>query len=332
MNLQFNLLVFIIISIFKCDSSQNRPRSPSKFEPQYNPRYRLNPTQLMLSNELPPGDQTGQALEDFDARLTGRIVGGKTAQEGDIQYQLRIEARTAPKRLRRCGASLVLAFGVQFGVTAAHCLTSRNDTKVTLSPKVVNIIAGAYNVKNFTGREQRRNVTRLVIHHLYDSSDEHKRPFEDIGLVFFSSPFKVTKLISPILLPDQNWDQPDEVLLSGWGFTSSRGPKMRPDILQTLWTPTIPIQFCKMNFEYDGIKLSERQICNLKDKAGACGGDSGGPAAARNVTNRRWYLAGIASYNLGLCGSGMYPSVYVRVSSYINWIKRHVSDYKKANK
>lgn len=51
----------------------------------------------------------------LDARSTGRIVGGQTAQEGQFPYQVSLRANGN----HFCGGSIVNEYWI---VTAAHCL------------------------------------------------------------------------------------------------------------------------------------------------------------------------------------------------------------------
>jgi len=60
---------------------------------------------------------------------------------------------------------------------------------------------------------------------------------------------------------------------------------------------------------------------------GACNGDSGGPLVIENNGESRQVI-GIVSWGYIPCGSGEgKPSVYTRVSAYIDWIKQIQSSY-----
>ena len=53
-------------------------------------------------------------------------------------------------------------------------------------------------------------------------------------------------------------------------------------------------------------------------------GDSGGPLVVQRVDNS-YYLAGITSFG-GFCGNEKMPSVYTRVSEYIDWINQTMQE------
>ena len=79
-------------------------------------------------------------------------------------------------------------------------------------------------------------------------------------------------------------------------------------------------------------ELEENQLCaggNVGEDA--CHGDAGGPLFVRHEENeegregivRPWYLLGIVSFGSKVCGNGR-PSVYTRVSQYVDWIQLHL--------
>lgn len=72
------------------------------------------------------------------------------------------------------------------------------------------------------------------------------------------------------------------------------------------------------------IKLHDSQYCaeTVKGKSNACFFDSGVPAIQNNV------LVGIISFGGdSICGSKMYPGVYVNISHLHNWIKDQLANY-----
>lgn len=52
-----------------------------------------------------------------------------------------------------------------------------------------------------------------------------------------------------------------------------------------------------------------------------CHGDSGGPLVCQNEETGRWTLRGTVSWGDHYCKGGPSYSVFVRISSYIDWIK-----------
>lgn len=54
-------------------------------------------------------------------------------------------------------------------------------------------------------------------------------------------------------------------------------------------------------------------------------GDSGGPLNCRLHKNSPWILAGITSFGSGCSDSSYHPDVYIRISYYIKWIIKTMS-------
>lgn len=68
--------------------------------------------------------------------------------------------------------------------------------------------------------------------------------------------------------------------------------------------------------------LMNKNICTENTKGqGACKGDSGGPL----VDKKKNELVGIVSWGLPCAKDGK-PDVYTRVSSYLNWITKHIAE------
>lgn len=70
--------------------------------------------------------------------------------------------------------------------------------------------------------------------------------------------------------------------------------------------------------------MDETNVCTgpLYDAISACSGDSGGPLAQQESNE----LIGIVSWGVSPCGYAGAPSVYVKVSSFINFISANVPD------
>ncbi|CAH2087260.1 unnamed protein product [Euphydryas editha] len=74
--------------------------------------------------------------------------------------------------------------------------------------------------------------------------------------------------------------------------------------------------------------LAEHQICAgfLPGGVDTCQGDSGGPLQVKINLTRKWpmyYLVGVTSFGYG-CAHKNIPSVYVKTSSFIDWIENIV--------
>lgn len=75
--------------------------------------------------------------------------------------------------------------------------------------------------------------------------------------------------------------------------------------------------------EEDDIDVTDNQICAgvLTGGKDTCQGDSGGPLQIVKSDNKCMaYIIGITSFG-GYCGGQNSPSVYTRVSAYLDWIE-----------
>ena len=107
--------------------------------------------------------------------------------------------------------------------------------------------------------------------------------------------------------------------LSGWGYSSSTSDV--PDYLQQSQVPIVDYARCK---KANGWLLHDKpMVCIGAVGSSACNGDSGGPLVCEE--GGRWVIRGAASF----VSSGdvkcdvKLPSIFARVSTYVNWIKKH---------
>ena len=56
-------------------------------------------------------------------------------------------------------------------------------------------------------------------------------------------------------------------------------------------------------------------------KISGCHGDSGGPLVCEDPKSGRWSLRGTVSWGDHYCNGGPTYSVFVRINSYVDWIK-----------
>lgn len=228
-----------------------------------------------------------------------RIVGGQDAIPHSAPWIITIQ--WGPHH--HCGGSILRP---EWVVTAAHCLFG-------ISPQVtLTLIAGIHTVRSPEPSAQRRvlNRNRIWIHEQWVSG-----PF-DIAMVHVAPAFVFNQFVQPIALPNRNYIHSGIVQLHGWGLISGT-QLIFPTVLQTVLKPIIPINQCRAVLGPSTHRqLHETNICTgpLHGGISACTGDSGGSL----VQNRQ--LVGITSWGINPCGSANAPSVYVRVSAFIDWI------------
>lgn len=90
--------------------------------------------------------------------------------------------------------------------------------------------------------------------------------------------------------------------------------------------PIIPHEWCKKKLE-KLILVNKDQLC-VGGQAGkdTCGGDSGGPLMkiVQHEGVARYFIFGIVSYGLTMCGQQGYPGVYTNITAYSTWILDHI--------
>lgn len=235
--------------------------------------------------------------------IDGRIVGGQDAEPHSAPWIISMQWGIGGLTTHLCGGSIIRAHWV---VSAAHCL----DAVPSFGTWVV--IAGLHNIAESEPTEQRRNVDRSNTwrHSKYSGG---VGPF-DIGLIRVGIAFDFNDHVAAIALPKYDHIHSGEVELHGWGSVSTSHFPINPNILQHVAKPIIPIDEC--DAVLGSSPLHETNVCTgpLEGGISACSGDSGGPLTQDGE------LVGIVSWGFIPCGSANSPSVYTRVSAFIDWI------------
>ncbi|ODM99663.1 Transmembrane protease serine 9 [Orchesella cincta] len=238
-----------------------------------------------------------------DERL--RIIGGTQTTDGEIPYQILLQNRGRYS----CGGSFIIVNGVHFVLTAAHCVRdARNPSRYT-------VVAGENDLATISGHEQRRTVTRVLVHPEY----RHRTFENDIALLAIDKPFVINEFVSPIPLPTQGQKTRGEVVASGWGYTLPIGLGSRH--LKKVTIAVIENLACKAFYAVQLIYVTDSMLCagRLIGFSDTCDGDSGGPLKAVDGG----YLAGIVSWGT-ICAFPLQPGVNTLVSDYVNWIEQQV--------
>lgn len=138
----------------------------------------------------------------------------------------------------------------------------------------------------------------------------------DIGVIQLDDALTFTSTIKSVVLSTGNIGAAAAILI-GWGRTVNGGDAANN--LQQLAVNTMINEECEESW---GSFVGDDQICTYvgADK-GACGGDSGSPLLDADQNQ-----IGIASFILqGGCAQD-FPDVFVRVSSYTEWITASISN------
>lgn len=70
-------------------------------------------------------------------------------------------------------------------------------------------------------------------------------------------------------------------------------------------------------------------VCAEDEKEDACEGDRGGPLIVKGLLPRLDVQVGVVSWGLG-CAHEIFPGVYSRISTQMNWIKQKVCEHSEA--
>ncbi|XP_076666967.1 chymotrypsin-2-like isoform X1 [Andrena cerasifolii] len=222
-----------------------------------------------------------------------KIVGGSLAEDGQYPYQ----ASLRYKNRHFCGGSVL---NKRWILTAAHCLSSFNDTGIA-------VVLGT-NILDDGGDEYQSE--RVIAHPRYSSALIRN----DIGLIRLSKDIAFGDKVKPVSLPNENFSKIDyPAVLSGWGTTSYPGET--PNELHHIQLSVIDQREC-LNASF---RVTNDNICTLNKRGeGACHGDSGGPLVADNEQ------IGVVSWGIP-CARGR-PDVFTRVYSYSEWINKYIED------
>ncbi|XP_072933644.1 venom serine protease Bi-VSP-like [Epargyreus clarus] len=248
-----------------------------------------------------------------------RVVGGTDANLGDFPWIGLIAYNVTGGFIFKCGASLITS---QHALTAAHCIHNMED-------QLFFVRLGELDILDHNKTRPIDFVVKTKIKHENYSTTHGTN---DIGILVFYRKVIFTDLIRPICLPLSKELRTKNFVnyrpfVAGWGQIKYKGP--RPTHLQVLQLPVVTTESCSKAYEPLKIfEIDERVICaGGQGGVDACHGDSGGPLMQPiwdpiNYTTY-FYQTGIVSFGM-MCGTPGYPSVYTRVSAYIEWIQKHV--------
>ncbi|KAI1285806.1 Transmembrane protease serine 6 [Halotydeus destructor] len=225
-----------------------------------------------------------------------RIVGGRSAQDGSIPWQVALIS-TSGKQF--CGGTLINSRWV---MTAAHCLFQQQAS-------AYQVVMGVNDLSAISQGSVHR-ATRHILHPQYTSSPDYQN---DIALIELDENVQFTDTVWPACLPTmdstRNYGQ---LQISGWGKLYSQGPQPRK-LMETTVTQRTQ-QYCSRRY---GSKYTSKQLCANGVGRDVCNGDSGGPLMYN--ASGKTFVVGIVSYGM-ICGMLPFPAVFTRTSDYVDFI------------
>ncbi|NXU82866.1 CELA1 elastase, partial [Xiphorhynchus elegans] len=242
--------------------------------------------------------------------LTGRVIGGHEAQPNSWKWQvsLQIAYPDYPGYYSHiCGGTLISSNWV---MTAAHCLSSPPGVSY-------RVALGEHNLLQLDGTEYYIDVDAVFIHEGWNPNDIANG--YDIALLRLESPAYANGFVELGVLPPEGVILPNNYLcyLTGWGLVSAGGGSA--DRLQEVILPVVDHEICSQS-DWWGSQAKDTMLCAGGDgvKAG-CSGDSGGPLSC--FRDNQWEVHGIVSFGLvPYCNTYHKPTVFTRVSAYVDWI------------
>ncbi|XP_078373651.1 chymotrypsin-like elastase family member 3B [Oculina patagonica] len=267
--------------------------------------------------EIPEGERDSPDLDDLPCGIRppmSRIVGGETAipHSWPWQAELLIKNETTGQFSFKCGSTLVTP---QYVVTAAHCVFG------VPFPQSYQIRLG---VHDRTVSDQVQSISVSEIH--INKRAMTKGYGDDIALIKLSRPALLNGRVGLACLPSGR--KTDRVTpgtmcyLTGWGSSSFQGEKSK--ILMQAKMPIVDYNACAQANKNLGEVVDTSMVCagyGGDSKISGCHGDSGGPLVCQDKNTGRWTLRGAVSWGDHYCNGGPTYSVFVRINSYIDWIK-----------
>ena len=246
-----------------------------------------------------------------DSLSDTRIINGVPVSIEEVPWQVALMLSSEPDDFygQFCGGSIVSADWI---VTAAHCLPGKAAADV-------EVLAGVTTLGE--PGSTRVAVEEIISHPQYNDSTLEN----DVALIKLANPLDLsgaekTPIALPFMQQASSWPAAgDPATVSGWGNTSTTNGVYPTDLMaavvDVLTDPSETQCGSYPTPEY----LPDLMLCAAEISLGkdSCQGDSGGPLAVE--VSGTWTLAGIVSWGYG-CADPIYPGVYTRVTSYLNWI------------
>ncbi|KAJ3617354.1 hypothetical protein MTP99_007084 [Tenebrio molitor] len=247
-----------------------------------------------------------------------RIINGQDAADGQFPYQISYQWGLLGFYQHVCGGSIISPTWI---LTAGHCVTE------VPALGEYKIIAGITGLNENNADKQEINVIDKIVHPNFNGGVGPN----DVALLRLATPLEFNDRVQPISLPAADSEPSGDTVLSGWGsISTSEFPEM-PNQLQTADLPLLSLDDCSAAIDAllepgeENPLSAESNVCTgpLSGGTGACSGDSGGPLAQDDT------VIGIVSWGFTPCGSEGAPSVYTKVSNFIDFINENVSDLPK---
>ncbi|KAM6216920.1 chymotrypsin-like elastase family member 2A [Rhynchocyon petersi] len=235
-----------------------------------------------------------------------RVVGGEDALPNSWPWQVSLQYSSSGQWRHTCGGSLI---DNNWVLTAAHCISSSRTYRVVL---------GRHSLSTDEPGSVAISVSKLVVHEKWNPSKLSNG--NDIALLKLANPVSLSDKIQLACLPPAGSILPNNFAcyVTGWGRLQTNGAL--PDILQQGRLLVVDYATCSSPGWW-GSSVKTNMVCAGGDGViSSCNGDSGGPLNCQ-AANGQWEVHGVVSFGSSLgCNYYHKPSVFTRVSDYIDWI------------
>ncbi|XP_055610665.1 brachyurin-like [Uranotaenia lowii] len=259
--------------------------------------------------------KTGNGKVD-QVRLNPRIVGGQPTTPENIPYQAAILSNF-PDGTGLCGGILV---SLNYVLTAASCVDGASGGTVIL---------GAQNIQNANEAGQVRisfTAANVFVHEDYVEFIFRN----NIAVIRLGQTVQQTARIRPAFLPAANEARTFAgfaAQISGFGWTSDASSSFS-DVLRyttnVIWTNAD----CADGY-WGGLVDSQKMCLSYLENRGPCVGDDGGPMTVLEAGQRM--VVGMFSFGSVIGCESNWPTVFVRISFYLDWIASHTDAQIRSN-
>ncbi len=241
-------------------------------------------------------------------RETHQILGGRPIQEGEFPYVLvlRIEG------VGRCNATLISR---KWLLTAGHCVTDEDGTIVAASRIRIALNGDS---PGFTG------IGRVIVH------PEHRTtPANRVDLALLEIPIGFPFNVEPVKIADIS-QETDAYLKDtpatavGWGQIAGQRythPAHKVEI--PWWTAQDCIK--ERSIVVPAV-VHDRTLCAGYQTAGPAVGDSGSPLLIPTSQGSHVQIGVSSTRTIGRSGGIEFVPVYMRLTSFHDWIYSHVGE------
>ncbi|XP_052742213.1 brachyurin-like [Bicyclus anynana] len=291
----------ILVSLLVCVSAKSFNFDTSDFNTAYG---------YITKYGIPEGERIQKAEEEYLKSQSSRIVGGSPSTHGQFKYQAGLIGDIVGHTGRSvCGGSLISNNRV---VTAAHCWSDGTNQAWRFT-----VVLGS--VLLFSGGTRVESLNVVMHPHWFPQLIRN-----DIAVIYLPAPVTFSDSINKISLPSGHLLNDNfvgsEATASGFGITKDGGSIAADQYLSHVRLNVISNLRCSVAFP---LILQPSNICtSTTGGQSTCRGDSGGPLALER--DGETVLIGITSFGSALgCEIG-FPAVFVRVTSYIDFITENI--------